>query len=190
MAFIVIPLLIELPTFLDLWLSEYPTYTVAFARLMVFSLLLETITNQIIGVFQAANKIKYYQTVSSLILLSLLPLSYIALLVDKNPLLPYFLYVLVSFVYILSLIIVAYRQLHLDFILFFREVILKDLTVFLIPMLLTCVAASFIPIGIFRLFVVLLLSSTTITIVVWFYGMSKSEKEMVIKYIKFKRQKV
>ena len=79
MSIISVPIVIEMPLLLTVWLKEVPEYTIIFSRLIILSTLIETMANQIIGVFQAANKIKYYQSVSSIILLLIIPGAYFLL---------------------------------------------------------------------------------------------------------------
>lgn len=55
MTFLAVPSLIELDYILNLWLHSVPDYTISFTRMMVISLMIETMTNQLIGVFQAEN---------------------------------------------------------------------------------------------------------------------------------------
>lgn len=74
-----IPLLLELDKILDIWLHNVPPYTSTIGQLMIISILIETLANQIIGAYQAANKIKRYQVYSSTIILLNIPISYIFL---------------------------------------------------------------------------------------------------------------
>ena len=176
MTFAVIPVVIELPLFFKLWLGEYPAYTVTFSRLIILSLLIETMTNQVIGAFQAANKIKYYQSVSSIILLSLVPLSYITLKVVLNPVAPYILYVLVSFAYILSLLYVACRQIGLDVKSYIAKVIWKDSIVFVPAFLITYSIAINFTANYWRIPLTLIISIAITSFLIWFVGINNSER--------------
>lgn len=189
MVFVVIPMIIELPLFLKLWLQDYPDYTVVFSRLIIFSLLLETMTNQLIGAFQAANKIKYYQTVSSIILLSVVPLSYIGLKISYNPIIPYILYVIISFIYILSLMFVAQRQIKLNIKAYIANVIWKDIVVFIPSFLITLLVVSYFPPNYWRIPVTLVSSLFISSSLVWFVGVNKRER-MIAKQILKKQYKI
>lgn len=183
MTFIIVPVLIELPLLLKLWLHDVPNYTVTFSRMMVLSLAIETMTNQLIGAFQAANKIKYYQSVSSIILLSVVPLSYVILLINSSPVLPYIVYVLVSLAYIVSLLIVAHKQLGLDVITYIKSVILKDLMVILPSLLLTYVIAIQIQESYWRILFSICLSLLLTTSLVWSLGLNYLERTYIRRII-------
>lgn len=183
MSFIVIPVIIELPMFLKLWLRDVPDYTVAFSRLMLISLVVETMTNQIIGAFQAANRIKCFQSVSSVILLSVVPLSYISLRILSNPIVPYIIYVIVSVVYIVSLIIIAYRQLHMDIFSYFNDVIKRDICVITPSFILTYFLVNSMQDTYWRIPITLLISFLLTTIFIWTIGLNSSERKYIRNYI-------
>ena len=176
MTFAVIPVVLELPLFFKLWLGEYPDYSVIFSRLVIFSLLLETITNQLIGAFQAANKIKFYQSVSSIILLSLVPLSYLSLKIVLNPIVPYVIYVFISFVYILSLIFVAYKQIGLNLKRYLTKVILKDIVVFIPSFVLTYYFIISLPANYWRIPLTFFLSLILTSFLIWMFGVEEGER--------------
>ena len=99
-----VPLLIEIDLILKLWLGEVPAFTVLIVRLLIISLFIETLTNQVIAVFQAANKIKHYQLWSSMIVLMTIPLAYIALLQKQAVYIPYSILIILSIGYVISLL--------------------------------------------------------------------------------------
>ncbi len=183
MSFIVIPVIIELPMFLKLWLRDVPDYTVAFSRLMLISLVVETMTNQIIGAFQAANRIKCFQSVSSVILLSVVPFSYISLRILSNPIVPYIIYVIVSVVYIVSLIIIAYRQLHMDIFSYFNDVIKRDICVITPSFILTYFLVNSMQDTYWRIPITLLISFLLTTIFIWTIGLNSSERKYIRNYV-------
>ncbi len=183
MTYAAIPVVIELPMFLQLWLKEVPDYTVVFSRLIIISILLETMTNQLIGAFQAANKIKYYQSVSSVILLSVIPIAYMFLKFYTDPVLPYVIYVIVSFVYILSLIIVSFKQLDLDVYAFFREVLWKDLVVFIPAFLVSYYFSRFLVATYWRILFTISFSVVVVSTLIWMLGIDISERTTIKKII-------
>ena len=181
MCYIAIPCIIELPTFLKLWLHEVPDYTVQFSRLMILSLMFETMTNQIVGAFQAANKIKFYQSVSSVILLSVVPIAYVALRLETTPILPYIIYVVVTATYGLSLIFVARKNLNLNVVAFSKEVIAKDLLVFFPSFAITFLIASTITPSYIRVLMTALASISITSCIIWLWGMDVLEKQTIRK---------
>lgn len=179
MCYIAIPCLIELPAFLKIWLHDVPDYTVLFSRMMIISLLLDTITNQLIGVFQAENKIKYYQTVSSVILLSVVPLSYCILQIVANPILPYLTYVGVTVAYVISLIVVARKRLNLNLPSFLREVVCKDLIVFVPSFVAVYLVVHFFYPSYLRILLTIGATLLIPSCFIWLWGVDEIEKNAV-----------
>lgn len=183
MCYIAIPCIIELPTFLKIWLHDVPNYTVHFSRLMILSLMFETMTNQIVGAFQAANKIKFYQSVSSVILLSVVPIAYVALKFEANPIVPYCIYTFVTIFYALSLLLVAEKNLQLNLMLFFKEVIRKDFMAFVPSFLLSYWLISQFDVSYLRIGMTILCSLIFTSSVIWLWGIDEYEKTAVKKMV-------
>lgn len=188
-TFLAVPLIVELPIVLQLWLRKVPIHTVAFGRCMVVALMTETVVNQIIGVFQAQNKIRFYQTVSSVILLLLLPLSYVALRIRPNPLVPYLLYIAISVLYALSLLWVGHRQLALNLKVYLRRVVWPDVAVFLPALLATWAVASLLPPSLGRLGLSVVCSTVVAGLLVWLVGTDRGEHEAILQILKKKTHK-
>lgn len=74
-----LPLLIETEYILSIWLIKVPENTAIFTRLILILTLLYPFSNPLIIANQATGKVKSFEIASGVILLSLLPLSYIAL---------------------------------------------------------------------------------------------------------------
>lgn len=183
LTYILVPVLIELPSIIRIWLHDVPEYTVVFGRLMLISLAVETLVNQIIGAFQAANKIKYIQSTSSLILLLVVPLSYFSLLLSPNPITPYYIYVFISVLYIITLLIIAYLQLNLDVVSYVKEVVIKDLGVLMPSLLLTYCIVSSVQWGDCRIVLTVLLSLIFTTLLMWGVGLEKKERKYILAII-------
>lgn len=82
---IVLPLLLETPYVLGLWLGTPPDHTTAFVRLMLAVALLFTLSNPIIVSVHATGVIKKFQLVEGGILLMIVPVSYILLKLFRLP---------------------------------------------------------------------------------------------------------
>jgi O-antigen/teichoic acid export membrane protein len=74
-----LPLILEMPTVLTLWLKNPPTYSILFTRLALVEALIESISFPIISALLATGKIKLYTLVVGSIFLLNFPVSWIAL---------------------------------------------------------------------------------------------------------------
>lgn len=74
-----LPVVLEAPMILSVWLKVVPPDTVIFVRLMICIALIYTLAGPLIAANQATGKVKVYQAVCGGILLLILPISYVCL---------------------------------------------------------------------------------------------------------------
>ena len=79
------PVFWETDAILKCWLKVVPDHTVTFLRLMLCTVLIETLANPMMISAQATGKIKTYQMVVGGLLLFILPVSYVALKMGMDP---------------------------------------------------------------------------------------------------------
>lgn len=185
MMLLTIPLLFELPTILALWLHETPPYTIIITKLMIISLLIETLANQIIGAYQAANRIRRYQLMSSTIILSSTPISYILLkFIPEYPTIPYCVSIGLSILYIISILWNAKNEIGLDLKKYTLDVIIKIILVYVISCIAPYYITLFIPPSLARIIFTIIIGSIFSLIPIWLIGLNKLEKESIIKFVK------
>lgn len=74
-----IPLIIEMPYVLKLWLRDVPEYTIGLCQLMLVSSIIYQYSAGLMSAVQAVGKIKWYMIVMTILILVTLPISYILL---------------------------------------------------------------------------------------------------------------
>lgn len=79
MLFLSLPVLFETPYILHLWLGVVPDNTVVFIRIIIATNLIYTIINPILTANSATGEVKTYYIVCGSLLISILPISYVAL---------------------------------------------------------------------------------------------------------------
>lgn len=85
LLFLSLPVMIETEIILTLWLNIVPDYTVTFLRLILSVTIIDAIANPLMVSAAATGRIKRYQSIIGGILLTILPVSYIALKLGGNP---------------------------------------------------------------------------------------------------------
>lgn len=126
-----LPLMIEMPYVLKLWLKEPPEMAVLFTRLALLDALIDSISYPIMTLAQATGKIKLYQGVVGGILLLNLPISYCVLKLGAPA---------------YTVMVVACGLTCLAFfcrLLVTRKIILFPLSYFLKDVVLQCIIFSF-----------------------------------------------
>lgn len=135
-----LPLVLEMPYILRLWLKNVPENTVVFARLTLIDALVTSVTYPIMTLAQATGKIKLYQGVVGGLLLCNLPLAYILLRLGFPPHSVMVGQVMVSVVATIARLVITNRLSHFSLRRFAGKVALPLLLV----MVLSAVIPSFI----------------------------------------------
>ena len=108
---IAVPFIATAEFVLTLWLGEIPEYTVIFTVLALTDALVLSITEPVLTAVQAVGKVKEYQLTVGILALLNLPLSYLALKLTSNPLIPFVVAILLdAFITIGRL--VNFKRLH------------------------------------------------------------------------------
>lgn len=185
LTIISIPILFEGNFFLGMWLGEIPPYTLYMLRLFMISLLLETLVNPIIGVFQAQNKIRRYQIFSSTIILLIVPFSYIFLkFFNQNPLIPYYVTVFFSILFVVSILIIAKIDLFMNVSFFIKNVLVREIAVFVLLSMLVFAVQMNIETSCLRIFIILCIVIFGLIPLVWMIGINKQERTILKNFIK------
>ena len=94
--FIAVPLIFNMEYLLQIWLGEFPPYSVLFCRLTILGFLLDTLGNLVHPIIKANGSIRKFHIVISLILFLNFPLSYFSLKLGLSPYSVLYVYCLVS----------------------------------------------------------------------------------------------
>lgn len=181
-----LPLIIEMPYVLKLWLKNTPNYAVIFTILALIDALIDTVSYSLMGVVQATGRIKLYQAVVGSILLLNAPFSYLAMKLGSPAYSVFLIAIFFTLIAGIARLIIVNNLVHFSILRYIRNVIL--------PIML-CIILTFIPpyyihsvmkIGFLRLVVVVLVSCISITIVGYLIAIDKNEKVIVKKYLKNK----
>jgi len=186
-----IPILIETPYILRLWLGEYPGHTESFIRIILTISIFDATTQSLIIANQATGRVKTYQAVVGGILLLIVPISYVALKLGGSPETVFIVHfgVSVSAQVVRLLFMRAYIHLSMR----------KYVFGVYIPILLSTVCAMVLPVIIhytlpdsfFRMTAVVVTSLVCSAVSLYYIGLDKSERGYVIqiKDKMFKRNK-
>lgn len=180
-----VPIFIETPYILDLWLKSVPDYAVIFCRLILITMFIERFSFPITDTIRATGKIRKFQVVETVLVLVInLPLSYYAF---KNGFPPFAIYVVGI---ISSLILFIERSYFGKKI---AELHIYDyLSNAVFPVLFSAII-SIIPItfflfymssGLVRLSLVFILFIFVFVMAFWLMGLNKGEKDSFLQLFK------
>lgn len=183
MLIFAIPIFITTPQLLKLWLGEVPDFTVNFVRWTIVYLLIDSLSRMMIHALLSYGKIKIYQIVVGGTKLLAIPLVWICLQIDVNPLWGIWVNIILELICLIERLYYSNKLLSFDYRIFCKEVIY-------ICILLGAVSYSISALFVHYLtdnFVVSIIVSFFITLIsIWFLGTNKKERSMVIQFVKKK----
>ena len=186
------PVIIELPYILKLWLGNIvPDYTIPFTTLMLVNMMISSLTTPVSQVVHATGKMKSFQIGTSIVICSIIPISWVCLKLGANPL----------SVYVVSLCMTCINQLVSLLLLkkIFAYKIMDYLKKVIFPCFIVSFLSSLLTLGVHCIFrpsfvrlVIVAITGIGLSIFVsYLFALNKYEKELVKVFIRksLKRKK-
>ena len=180
---LVLPLYINAEFVLQLWLKNVPEYAVAFTRLMLLISLTDALAGPLWMSIQAAGDIKKYQIIVGCFILANLPVSLLFLLMGFNPVWVLVVKLALSVLALIWRIFFLSGKIELPAAGFFRDVILPVFIVAGISALITSLLSGFLTEW-KQLITTGVVSTVSISCLVYMTGINRREKEMFNNLIK------
>lgn len=177
--FFAIPLLLETPYILGLWLKIVPEYTILFTRLVIITAIVESISYPLMSAIQATGKMKWYQITTGGLLLINLPISYIFLKLGFPPQVTMIVSIVLALFSQISRVFFAKILFGMSIRKYMNNVVFLILSVTIpslfFPMLLLWITPS----SFLRLTATILLSTLVCFNGIYFLGITKNERQIV-----------
>ena len=179
LLFMSLPIIIETPTILSVWLTEVPEHTVNFIRLILVLITFDSLGGSISIAQQATGKIKTYQICVGGIMLMIVPVSYICLKLGTSPESVYIVYFgacvlahIVRMFIIRSMIKLSIRQ-------YFKKVVIRLICVSSCSVILPLFIYYNLPNTILSFFIVCFSCIVMVIVCVYMLGLEKEERKFV-----------
>ncbi|MBR4779677.1 MAG: lipopolysaccharide biosynthesis protein [Bacteroidaceae bacterium] len=189
---IAVPLMVETPFILDVWLKDVPAQTVFFTRLLLVGGLIDSFGSPLGAAVQATGQNRRYQTGVGLTLLAILPATYVAYKVlHLGVEWAFYFTIFFSFVAQLVRADCVRRQTGVNMRRFVREVVVPVVVVtliaFVLPLLLRQVLVPHTPVAEFpvlRPLLLILVSILWTSLIVWLLGITSSERRHLTAHLR------
>lgn len=181
--FFTLPAAIEAEQILGLWLKEVPPYTCAFFRLMMIPAIIDAISNPIMRAVDASGRIRNYQLIVGGILLMIVPVSYLVLSMGAEPYSVFIVHIVLGLIAFIARLWMAQILVGISLNLYYKYVLKKIALVAITSSALPLTVYSFFPATVLRLFCIVTTSSLSIASMIYAFGLTHSEKEMIQKRI-------
>lgn len=178
--FLSLPILVEIDSILILWLGgNVPEHSASFVIIVVLTSYFNNLINPLSTIVHASGKMRNYQVLSSVVILSCIPLSYFALRLGAVPELAF---IMVSLSMLLSLIIsvvtvkrIVYFKTKDYFNNIFKPLFIVIFSTFWIPFIPKYLMDE----GLLRIIVVFVISILTVLSCVYILGLNKVERTLI-----------
>ena len=168
-----------------MWLTKVPEYTVIFTQLTLICALIATITKPLVTAQNATGNVRNYQIVVGGVLLLNLPLSYLFLKIGFSPEIVIIVAILVELFVLLTRIIMVKNTIkEFSRIYYLKNVCLNCLLVSIASLLIPSLYRYFADETLLSFIISCLLTVVSSALCIYCLGCDKSERELVIVYMK------
>lgn len=191
LSVLVIPLLIELPSLLLIWLSDIPEYTISFSSLILIISLIGQYSVGLQSLIQAIGKIKYYAIVISCLLLSGVFVGYFILKLKYPPEYILIYFICIEFVALLVRIYFAKNMANINVRYFIYKVFMPTFIVDVLTFFIVYLVHLLFLNTLYRIPISFLISIISITVFSFRFVLDYEEKKYIVNlfYLAFDKIK-
>lgn len=179
-----LPIIIETPFILNLWLKEVPEYSVAFCRIILVTSIWGSLANPLRIVNHAEGNIKKFQLYECTALLLIMPVSYFMLKIWEIPILVFVVHFVIELIAQFIRIAIVIPKIELDFRTYMKNVYCRIMPVFFIPLTITWLISRSQPESLWSFCCVTFLLELLLFSMIYLIGFTTSEKGYAINAVK------
>ena len=174
-----LPIILETNIILSIWLTDIPEYTIIFVRLILIIVTIDSIGGPLYCAQQATGKIRKFQLMTGILMLLILPVSYVTLKMGANAESVYLVYIsILSIVQVLSIILI-HQMIKMPLLRYFREVVLKIVLVVITSTIIPLFLYNYFSPGIKTFFIICTTCIISTATSIYFCGLSNKEQKLV-----------
>lgn len=178
------PVIINTDLILNTWLGVVPEYTAIFVKLIIINILIDCISAPLMASAQASGRIKFYQSVVGGILLLNLPFSYFILKMGYQPYSVIYVGIILSIFAFIARLLIVKKLVSLPVISYLKEVVGRGALV-VVSVLTVYYLSIRIILKDFGFWWESTIISVSVLSAVIVFGLSKFERGMILKQIKY-----
>ncbi len=174
-----LPILMETNTILLWWLKVVPDYTPLFCKLVIINSLIGCMSGPLMAAAQASGRIKVYQSIVGVLLLLILPISYILLKLGFPPQSTLYVTIIISIVVLFARIRIISTLVNLSFLTFIKNVLFRVILVVVLSVMFPFVIKYNINQMFVRFFLVCIVSVLSSVLSIYWIGLKKNERSFI-----------
>lgn len=174
-----LPLAVEAPMVLALWLKEVPEGTAGFLRLLLVVLIAQQIASPLIAGVAATGNIKKYQIVSGGLMIFIVPAAYVVLKMGGAPWTVFVVYLLISVLAYIATIHIVLPQIHMKMKDYTLHVLKPCSLVLLISLITPAIMKQLTDTGIWQSLLTIAITVISTGILCYTIGIDKEMRVMI-----------
>ncbi len=174
-----LPVMIETPVILRLWLGIVPDWTVSFLRLMLVVVIIDSVANPLMTSAAATGRIKTYQSVLGGIQLLVVPVAYAVLRMGGNPCSVFAVHICICTVTFVVRLLLVRRMTNIPVLEYLGEVCGRGLVVTATAVLLPLALYFTVSDTLSNAVVIILVSVVSVAVCTYLFGLGVSERQFV-----------
>ena len=184
MDLIAVPLIVEMPFVLSIWLGNAPEHTVIFARLVIITGMIEILGHPLATAVCATGNIRDFQVVTGVVLMLNLPVSWLMLKIWQYPSIVFYVSIVFSTIAHIARIGFMKKKFDMSIEKYIIDVLLRVGVVTLISLIVPCLTAMFVLQDFWGHLVTIVISVFIVLLTSCFIGIKKSQRVMLIELIR------
>lgn len=176
---VAIPCYLVLPTILDLWLGEYPDYTIRFSRLLILNALFESLCTPLVTSIQATGRIRAYNIVLGSLLMMTIPVCLLLVRLGASPI-P-LLGMSLLFTVLGQVVRIYYMHINAGMSIkrYSTGVLLKLLIVIVVSVIPPAILSFYVPQTVLSSLLIVIISLFSSFVTIYFVGLEKNERDVI-----------
>lgn len=183
-----LPLAVETPMVLNLWLKEVPEGTAGFLRLLLVILIVDQMSSPLVAAIAATGNIKKYQIFSNGIKIFIVPTAYIVLKMGGAPWTVFVVYLFISVLAYIATIRIVLPQIYMEMKDYFIHVLKPCSLVLLLSLVTPIVLKQLTDFGIWQSLMTIFITVVSAGVLCYTIGIDREMrvliKEKVLKIIR------
>jgi len=185
-----IPVIIETPYLLNLWLKDVPEYAVIFTRLTLITLLISKFTFEITNAIRAVGRIKEFQLIETLLYVLNIPIAYILFKQDYSPEYIYYVAIVISILTTFYRLYIGQKIANLKIKNFINNALMPSVVPIILAFIASFLFTNFLTSSIGRLLIISLTNISILLLYFYFFAISTYEKTVIGSVIQKVRAKL
>lgn len=174
-----LPIILEAPYIINLWLGQLPEYVVPFVRIILVITAIDAMANPIMTTAHATGKIAIYQSIVGLITILNIPISYVFLKFGNPPVVVFHISLILSFICMLVRLGIVKHLINFPILKYIKDVYSPALFVSVSSTIIPFLLHYNLPSSFISTIIVCLTSIVSTSISIYFIGLKRNERLML-----------